>query len=97
MNDAKEHIHKLGNNMTWNCWIFASIGAIENFLTKVTKCLYEGVIVPTALHGAEVWGMTSPERRKVNVPEMCLRSLFGLSRMDRIRNEEELERKGVNE
>ena len=23
------------------------------------KCLYEGVIVPTALHGAEAWGMRS--------------------------------------
>ena len=40
------------------------------------KCLYEGVIVPTALYGAEAWGMRSAERRKVNVLEMkCLRSL----------------------
>ena len=40
------------------------------------KFLYEGVIVPTALHGAEAWGMRSAERRKVNVREMqCLRSL----------------------
>ena len=37
------------------------------------KCLYEGVIVPTALYGAEAWGMRSAERRKVNVLEMkCL-------------------------
>ena len=34
---------------------------------KAKKCLYEGVIVPTALYGAEVWGMRSAERRKVNV------------------------------
>ena len=40
------------------------------------KCLYEGVIVPTALYGAEAWGMRSAERRKVNVLEIkCLRSL----------------------
>ena len=33
--------------------------------------------------------MRSAERRKVNVPEMkCLRSLVGVSRMDRVRNEE---------
>ena len=38
------------------------------------KCLYEGVIVPTALYGAEAWGMRSAERRKVNVLEMCLSS-----------------------
>ena len=28
------------------------------------KCLYEGVIVPAALYGAEAWGMRSAERRK---------------------------------
>ena len=40
---------------------------------KAKKCLYEGVIVPTALYGAEAWGMRSSERRKVNVLEMhCL-------------------------
>ena len=25
MNDDKEHIHKLGNNMTWTNWIFANM------------------------------------------------------------------------
>ena len=34
---------------------------------KAKKCLYEGIIVPTALYGAEAWGMRSAERRKVNV------------------------------
>ena len=53
------------------------------------KCLYEGVIAPTAFHRAEAWGMRSAERRKVNVLEMkCLRSLVRVSRMDRVRNEE---------
>ena len=56
---------------------------------KAKKCLYEGVIVPTALYGAEAWGMRSAARRKVNVLEMkCLRSLVGVSRMDRVMNEE---------
>ena len=37
--------------------------------------------------------MRSAERRKVNVLEMkCLRSLVGVSRMDRVRNEEVLRR-----
>ena len=40
------------------------------------KCLFQEVIVPTALYGAEAWGMSGAERRKVNVLEMkCLRSL----------------------
>ena len=41
------------------------------------------------LYGAEAWGMRSAVRRKVNVLEMkCLRRLVGVSRMDRVRNEE---------
>ena len=55
---------------------------------KAKKCLYEGVIVPTTLYGAEAWGMRCTERRKVNVLEMkCLRSLVGMSQMDSLRNE----------
>ena len=56
---------------------------------KAKKCLNEGVIVPMALYGAESWGMSNDERKKVNVLEMkCLRSLVGVSRMDRVRNKE---------
>ena len=63
---------------------------------KAKKCLYEEVIAPTALHRAEAWGMRSAERRKVNVLEMkCLRSLVGVSRMDRVRNEEVRRRAGI--
>ena len=63
---------------------------------KTKKCLYEGVIVPTALHGAEAWGTRRAERRKVNVLEMkCLRNLVGVSRMDRVRNEEVRIRAGI--
>ena len=40
--------------------------------------------------------MRSDERRKVNVFEMkCLRSLVGVSRMDRVRNEEVCRRAGI--
>ena len=63
---------------------------------KARQCLYEGVIVPTALYGAEAWGMRSADRRKVNVLEMkCLRSLFVVSRLDRVRNEEVRRRAGI--
>ena len=63
---------------------------------KAKKCLYEGVIVPTALYGAEASGMRSDERRKVNVLEMtCLRNFVGVSRMDRVRNEEVRNRAGI--
>ena len=56
---------------------------------SVYNNLYEGVIVPTALYGAVALGMRSAKRRKVNVFEMKhLRSLVGVLRMDRVRNEE---------
>ena len=74
---------------------YRASGALKSVLSnrglgiKAKKCLYEGVIVPTALYGAGAWGMRSAKRRKVNVLEMkCLRSLFLVSRMDRVRNEE---------
>ena len=64
-------------------------GALKSVLsnrglgTKANKCLYEGVIVPTTLYGAETWGMRSAETKKANVLEMkCLRSLVGMSRME---------------
>ena len=48
------------------------------------------------LYGAEAWGMRSSERKKVNVLEMkCLRSLVGVLRMDRVRNEEVRWRAGI--
>ena len=48
------------------------------------------------LYGAEASDMRSAERMKVNFLEMkCLRSLVGVSRMDRVRNEEVRKRSGV--
>ena len=41
-------------------------------------CLYERVIGPTVLYGAEACRMRGAERRKVNIIELkCLRSLVG--------------------
>ena len=52
------------------------------------KVLYEKVVVPTVMYGSESWGMKVTERQKLNVFEMkCLRSMTGVSRLDRIRNE----------
>ena len=52
------------------------------------KCLYEVVIVLKALYKAETWGMRCAERRIVNILEMkCLRSLVGVSQMDKVFNE----------
>ena len=83
----KDKVHRI--NEGYRVW-----GALKSVLSnrglgiKPKKCLSEGVVVPTALYGAEAWGMRSAERRKVIVLEMkCLRSLVGASRMDRVRYE----------
>ena len=63
---------------------------------RVKGALYEKVIVPTVTYGSELWGMKASERRKLNVFEMkCLRSMAGVSRLDRLRNEEVRKRTGV--
>ena len=91
----RDVVHRM--NEGYRAW-----GVMKNMLSnrgqeiKTKKCLYESVIAPTALYGAEAWGMRSAERRKVNVLEMkCLRSSVGVSRMDTVRNEEVCRRAGI--
>ena len=66
-------------------------GVLSNRKLRINakKCIFEGVIiVPTALYGAEAWGMRNAERRKVNVLEMkCLRSLVAVSLLDTDKDE----------
>ena len=82
--------------------VYRAWGALKSVLSnggliiQDKKCLYEGVIVPMALYGAEAWTMRSAERRKVNVREMkYTRSLVVVSRMDRVRNDEVHMRAGI--
>ena len=52
-------------------------GAIEDWSTHLAKkCLYEGIIVPTALYGAEAWGTRSRADQRV------LRWFGHVTRMD---------------
>ena len=78
------------------------LGAVKGVMKNrglgmnVKKVLYEKVIVPTVMYGSELWGLKLSERQKLNVFEMkCLRSMAGVSRMDRVRNEIVRERTGV--
>ena len=73
-------------------------GVMENrgLGMNVKKVLYEKVAVPTVMYGSESWGMKVTERQKLNVFEMkCLRSMTGVSRLDRVRNEVVRARTGV--
>ena len=72
-------VHRM--NEGYRAWgLLKSVLSNRGLVIKAKKCLYEGVIVPMTLYGAETWGMRSAETRKVNVLEMkYLRSLFGVS------------------
>ena len=60
------------------------------------KVLCKKVVVPTVMFGSESWGMKVIERQKLNVFEMkCLRSMTGIHRLDRVRNEVVRARTGV--
>ena len=91
----RDVVHRM--NEGYRAWgAQKSVLSNRELVIEAKKCLYEGVIVPTVLYGAEAWGMRSAERRKVNVLEMkCSRSLIGVLRMDRVRNEEVHRRAGI--
>ena len=90
----RDVVHRM--NERFRAWeVLKSVLSNRGLGIKAKKCPYEGVIVPMVLYGAEAWGMRSAERRKVNVLEIkYLRSLVGVSRMDRVRNEEVRRRAG---
>ena len=61
----RDVVHRM--NEGYRAWgVLKSVLSNRGFGIKAMKCLYEGVIIPTALYGAEAWGMRSAERRKVN-------------------------------
>ena len=64
-------------NEGYRAWgALKSVLSNRGFGIKAKKCLYEEVIVQTALYGAEAWDMRGAGRRKVNILEMkYLRSL----------------------
>ena len=62
------------------------------------KNLYQQVIVPTVTYGAETCGLKEAEKRCLNVFEMkCLRPMVGVTRWERIKNEEIRRKAGIKE
>ena len=54
---------------------------------NIKRMLYEGIVVPTALYGAETWSMREADRKRLNSMEMrCLRRMCKVSRVDQYRN-----------
>ena len=78
------------------------LGALKGVLKNrglgmnIKKVFYAKVPVPTVMYGSESWGMKVTERQKLNVFEMkCLRSMTGVSQLDRVWNEVVRERTGM--
>ena len=46
------------------CGVLKSVLSNSGLGIKVNKCQYEGVFIPTALYGAEAWGMRMPKDGK---------------------------------
>ena len=59
----RDVVHRM-NEGHGACGALKSVLSNRGLGIKAKKYLYEGVIVPTALYGAEAWGMRSAERRK---------------------------------
>ena len=74
-----------------------SMWNVRSLSMKGKRAMYQGIVVPTALYGAETWGASVRDRKRLDVMEMkCLRSMCGVTRRDRVRNEEVHRRVGVH-
>ena len=63
---------------------------------ETKRGIYEGIVVPTALYGSEAWVLEKKVKKRTDVAEMsCLRSMCGVTRRDRVRNEEIRKRCGL--
>ena len=63
---------------------------------EAKRGLYESIIVPTALYGLETWVLKTEDKNRLDVMEMkCLRTMSGVTKWDRIRNERIRGRTGV--
>ena len=59
----RDVVHRMNEgNRAWGA--LKSVMSNRGLGIKAKKCLYEGIIVPTALYRAEARGMRSAERRK---------------------------------
>ena len=66
-----------------------SIWSNRDILLKLKLRLYRVLILPIATYASETWAITVNDENKLLVFEMqCLRSILGVSRLNRIRNEE---------
>ncbi len=50
---------------------------------------YEGIVVLATLCGAETWNMGATEKKRLNIEALrCLKSMCGITLINRVKNEE---------
>jgi len=68
----------------------------NKYTTKM--CVYETPVMSVLLCNTETWCLTATQEKILKVFEMaCLRKIEGVTRRDRIRNEEIYRRVGMNQ
>ena len=68
------------------------------FLTMTVaamKGMYKTIVVPAVLYGSEAWVLNAKDVSRVEAVEICLRSMCGVTKYDRMRNKRIREQTGV--
>ena len=56
---------------------------------NVKRMMYESIVLPCVLYGADTLGLEEREHKRLNVMEIkCLKGNCGVTRMDKISNED---------
>ena len=76
--------------------VLRDISKKKKLSTEVAVGMYERVVVPTVTYACETWAASMEHMRRVKVVETSyLRGVCGVTRRDRVRNEEVYDRSGV--
>ncbi|WP_289480288.1 hypothetical protein, partial [Klebsiella pneumoniae] len=96
-NDGRLHeevSHRIGVALR-NAGALKSLWRRRNVSMEAKVGMIEGIVEPSLMYGNEVGVLNKSEHKKVEAVEMdCLRSICGVRRIDRIRNEEVCRRCG---
>ncbi|XP_062513495.1 uncharacterized protein LOC134189273 [Corticium candelabrum] len=82
--EVVERIQKASRTFcSWKCRVFTSRGFSKNTKLRVFRSL----VMPVLLYGCETWAITQVDIRRLNTFHMrCIRSILGVSRLNKIRN-----------
>ena len=90
-NDGRMH-EEISHRITEARKAAGALGSLwkrRNICREAKVGMFEGIVEPSLMYGSEVWVLNKSERKKIEAVEMnCLRSICGVRRIDRVRNEE---------